>query len=513
MANTVRVPRAHLILALCLPLAVLTGYFLAEPTEPGGVAIVTLVLSVLAAPLAIKYHHPLLLLGWNAAIGFLFLPGAPGLWMMLAFLSLGVAIVNRATDPDKRFLQAPATARSLLCFATIVVATALLTGGIGLRSFGSTHYGGRSYLEIAAAVAGYFALISQRIPVERAGFLVGAFFLSALTGVIGNLVYSAGPSFYFLYDFFQAGGVMDQAMAEASLWHRIPRLGSLAPASLGVLCWLLARYGVRGTLDFAKPWRPALLLLAFVACLFSGFRSSLLLFLLTFMAVFSLEGLWRTRAVPILLLAGLASLAVLLPQSDKLPAPIQRCLSFLPVRIDPAVADEARYSTEWRLNMWRMLQPQIPRYLIKGKGYTFDASDLARAETASEANFNNGEGVAAVAMEYHNGPLSVLIPFGILGMLAFTWFIGAALVVLYRNYRFGDPALRRTNTLLLAAFASKTAFFFVIFGALHAELFWFTGILGLSVSLNGGVSQPVAEPEPDGLEELGTTPTDLLLSE
>jgi hypothetical protein len=31
MANTIRVPRARLILGICMPLAVLLGYFLAEP--------------------------------------------------------------------------------------------------------------------------------------------------------------------------------------------------------------------------------------------------------------------------------------------------------------------------------------------------------------------------------------------------------------------------------------------------------------------------------------------------
>jgi hypothetical protein len=72
---------------------------------------------------------------------------------------------------------------------------------------------------------------------------------------------------------------------------------------------------------------------------------------------------------------------------------------------------------------------------------------------------------------------------------------------LYCNYRFGDPALSTINTLLLAAFLAKTVCFFVIFGSLRAELFWFTGLLGLSVSLNGGVSRQVSEEESPEVEE------------
>src|SRR2546425_636943 len=39
MANTINIPRTHLIMGLCLPLAVLLGYFLAEPMESGGIGL------------------------------------------------------------------------------------------------------------------------------------------------------------------------------------------------------------------------------------------------------------------------------------------------------------------------------------------------------------------------------------------------------------------------------------------------------------------------------------------
>src|SRR6185436_6358158 len=77
MANTINVPRGHLIMGLCLPLAVLVGYFLAQPLESGSFAVVLLVLSVLSVPLFIKWHHPLLILCWNVYANPLFLPGRP----------------------------------------------------------------------------------------------------------------------------------------------------------------------------------------------------------------------------------------------------------------------------------------------------------------------------------------------------------------------------------------------------------------------------------------------------
>src|SRR6478672_7748920 len=106
MANTTfNIPRAHLTMALCLPLAVLLGYVLAEPFESGSVAVVVFVLVVLAVPIVLKWHHPLLVLSWNALVNPVFFPNRVTLWMPVAGVSMIVAILNRATNPDKRFIS------------------------------------------------------------------------------------------------------------------------------------------------------------------------------------------------------------------------------------------------------------------------------------------------------------------------------------------------------------------------------------------------------------------------
>ena len=97
--------------------------------------------------------------------------------------------------------------------------------------------------------------------------------------------------------------------------------------------------------------------------------------------------------------------------------------------------------------------------------------------------------VAVYAGDYHSGPLSVIIPFGIYGAVALLWFLGAGVWVLRQNCRYGDPALHTINTFLLADFITRTFFFFFIFGALYSDLYHFTGLVGLGVSLNGGVAR------------------------
>src|SRR5205809_425424 len=99
MANTTfNIPRAHLTMALCLPLAVLLGYVLAEPLDSTSIAVVVFVLAILSVPILMKWHHPLLILSWNAAINPIFFPGRAPLWLALSGASVVIAIISRATD-------------------------------------------------------------------------------------------------------------------------------------------------------------------------------------------------------------------------------------------------------------------------------------------------------------------------------------------------------------------------------------------------------------------------------
>ena len=98
---------------------------------------------------------------------------------------------------------------------------------------------------------------------------------------------------------------------------------------------------------------------------------------------------------------------------------------------------------------------------------------------------------------YHNGPLTVLLPFGIWGCIGFAWFIIAGLRALYRFYRHSPDELRGINTLLFSFFIMKIVFYLTIFGHFAEDLGVFCGILGLSCTLNAGARREQAtKPEP-----------------
>ena len=496
MANTINIPKTHLIMGLSLPLAVLLGYFVAEPMELGSMAVVVFVLVALSIPLLMKSYYLLLVLSWNAAMSFGFLPGQPAFWAMMAFIGLLFAIVSRAVSADARFLIEPSVTKSLLALLGVVVVTAMATGGFGVRMLGAGQYGGKNYFYFLAAIAGYFVFTSRRIPPHRAGLYVALFFLSGLTFAVSDLAGLGGSNLAFLKAFLTPVDSLSEAALGETLggYEQIHRIVELSSVAAGCYCYLLARFGFRGLLDLTRPWRLLLLLLVLAAGLLSGFRSFVLLGGLTFALVFYLEGLHRTRYAAVLLGIFLLGSVIVLPQAGKLPLMVQRTISFLPGKFDWTARESAANSTEWRMQMWKEVLPDVPKHLFQGTGWGIDARDFQA--TVGIAGWSDSHAGTILVGNFHNGPLSILMPFGVYGVIAFVWFLVAGLRVLHRNWKFGDPALRNVNALLLAAFAARSIWFFFFFGSLHSDMAFFAGVMGLGVALNGTEVAPVLAEQP-----------------
>ena len=486
MSNASALFRSLLVYGLCLPLAVVLGYLLATPEYFSTIGVVAAIFGVLAIPLLLRWHHVWLIATWNTTAVMVFVPGRPYFWMGLAAVSFTIAILQYALNRKMRFLHAPSVVWPLITLTLVILVTARLTGGFGARILGGDTYGGKRYFTILVAIIGFFAIINRQIPPKRATLYVALFFLGAGTMAIGNLPGVVPTSLNWVFAIFPVMS-MDTIVQQNSVVAQtsyMSRLNGLSFLGIGVFCTLLACYGIRGILDTAKPWRLVAFCLFFMIALFGGFRSTLILLVLTFVLLFYFERLYRTAlllpAILVLVLGG-GLVAVF---AGQLPLPFQRSLAFVPyIPIDPMVRLDTQGSTEWRLQMWRDVMPQIPQYLLVGKGYAFSGNE----------QYQIGRGLEATELvgDYHNGPLSVILPFGLFGAIAFAWLLVAGIRVVYHNHLFGDPAFQTFNTFLFTYFMAKVIFFCAIFGSLHGDLPMFLGILGLSISINGGVAKPV----------------------
>jgi hypothetical protein len=491
--NTPVILRTLITYALVVPLAVWIGYLLAEPADRSTFGIAGILALLILTPLLLRWHHFMLIAGWNLTLIIFFLPGTPPVWLLLTALSLGISVLQRTVNSRAHFLSAPEITWPLLFFLAVVLTTAKLRGGIGLHSLGNDTFGGRHYVELIGGILGYFALTALQIPPKRVTLYITCFFLAGFSNVISDLLPFLPSSLYFIFAFFPVSGYdLDDPLGISNFNARYSGLGGLGVAGFLLM---LARYGVRGILLSGKPWRP-LLLGAFAVCvMFGGFRSTVILCGIIFVIQFFMERVHRTMAMPMFIFAGLIAATLIIPFANKLPYTFQRSLAFLPLKIEQSARLDAQASEDWRLEIWRGTYPKVPQYLLLGKGYAISKSELAMASNESFAYISTADQVA-ISGNYHSGPLSVLMPFGIWGAIALLWFWFASIRALYANFRYGDPAVKTINAFLFAYYVAKVLSFLVVFGALEADLAIFACLMGLSVSINGGVRRPVSVPAP-----------------
>jgi hypothetical protein len=482
--------RSLIIYAVCVPLAVIVGYTLTKPLSYSTLGTFGVLALLLVFPLFLRWHYPLLILSWNLGVSLFFIKGEPSLWLVMVALSLGISVLERILSSEMHFIRVPQITWPLLFLIGVVLFTAKLTGGFGLRTFGSDVYGGKKYVFLLVGILSYFALTSRRIPLERAGLYVALFFLGAITNMIGDL-FALVPSWSrFIFWFFPP-----DPHAFYSFEMGETRLGGFSAAGVAIVSFLMARYGIRGIFLSGKLWRLFIFFLSFSLIFLGGFRYQLILVGLIFMFQFFLEGLHRTKLLPILAWVGIMAAVAIVPLASKLPFTFQRTLAVLPLNLDPAATQAAQDSLNWRVNMWEALLPQVYQHLLLGKGMAISPEEynemMGTSLGGATGHFDPGQDPLALSYDYHNGPLSVLIPFGIWGGIAVLWLLVAGLRVIYCNFRYGDPSLQIINTFLFAEF---TVFFFqfmVMGGSLNIDMAKFAGTLGLSVALNGGVCRPL----------------------
>jgi hypothetical protein len=480
-------PQVLLIYGLCVPLAVIMGFMLATPQDFSSFGMILIVFGVLLSPIVLRHHHALVVFTWNAALMIFLLPGAPALGTAAAVLSLTISIIERTMNRNRRFLWVPSVVWPLVVLSVVVLATAELTGGIGGRVFGSETWGARRYFGVFGAVIGYFALTSQRIPREKAVLYASIFFLSGLTSMISDLAFMGGRQFDFLFALFPS----DYAAMQALTADTLVRFGGVAFACAAGFYFLLARYGISGLFSLRRAWTMPLLLLFTAGSLLGGYRGLLILLLLVLVTQFVVERVYLTAKGPVFILGCFLLIGGMLANIERMPLSVQRALSFLPLEgISPTARSDAFSTLDWRLTMWKILIPEVRNYLLLGKGYSFNGTDYYLTQEAMRKGMYFGPEDTLISGNYHNGVLTLLIPFGIFGFGAFLWFCGVCFRILYNNMRFGDPGLFQVNTFLLTYFIARWLFYMIFYGQFDSDLMHFTGVIGLSISLNGGVRTP-----------------------
>lgn len=483
-----------MVAGICVPLALFLGYILATPDRIVSVFWVVLALFLVSLPLLLRWHHALVIAMWNVQVLAFVLPGKPKAVFVLAALSIAIAIGSRTLRRQKVFIPAPATTIPLLVLAITVFLTMQMRGGLGGRVFGSETWGASRYLGVLGAIVGYFALITEPVAPNKRKLMVSIFFLSGATAILVDLLYLAGPSFYFLLSFFPDSYSYYHAQF-VSGQTSLQRFAGVGTTMTLVGWFMMMRYGIKGLFDWKYPWRGMLFIGMFFLSLLGGFRGAIVSFGILFVLQFYFERLFKSYLLLVFVMTGIVGTGLLLAFSDRLPTSIQRSISFLPVKVDPVAKKDAADSLIWRLEMWRVAAPEVPKHLFLGKGYAFDGSDVYLTQLAMRRGFSAAYEEALVTGDYHQGILTLIIPLGLWGFIAFVAFCIGGFRYLHQNYLYGNPELKGANTFLLSLFVMKMIWYFIFYGEFFLDLMMLTGIVGLSLTLNGGVAHRIEEPD------------------
>jgi len=490
MSNAPAILRSLVIFAVIVPLAFFVGYLLTNPLDYTTFAYAGVLGLVLVFPLLLRWHYPLLLFSLNTSLIMFFMMGRPAFWLVMVALSLGISVLERILSPEKHFIRVPQIIWPLICMIGVVLFTAKLNGGIGLHAFGSEVYGGKKYIFVVLSILSYFALAAQRIPPERAKLYVALFLLGGVTQFIGDL-YPITPSFlHFIFWLFPPSSSFRDVFEVGKT-----RLGGIGFAAGSFVYWLMARYGLRGIFLSGKLWRPVLFVMASMMIFLGGFRTAIISYLAIFGLLFFLEGLHRTRALLVFMMAGMLAMVAIIPLASHLPFTFQRALAFLPLNLSTEASQSAEGSSNWRYEMWKALLPQVPQHLLLGKGYAISMEDFqSMGYDVAFHSVDPSQQSLALSGDYHSGPLSVVLPLGIWGVIAFLWLMLAGLRVMYCNFRHGDESLRTVNAYLWAYYLYSSFRFLFIYGGLSGDMLVFASTIGFSIALNGGVCRPAPQP-------------------
>ena len=404
----------------------------------------------------------------------LYLPGIPAqleLVDLLQVLFICICIAKAALIHGNYAIELKHSV--LLTLLLLNVALVIMIRGAGFRALGGDQWGGFRYVPLI--INALFLLNIRMIRMTPAMWkwaILSMFAMSFIPAMAEVIAVVTNGKVSFQYNFIQlAESTVNAAQNFASGGSRVVRFASLG--SLGGGLFMLAfLIRIPGKLRFLPP--IIFLFLAFILRAMTGHRLALISSII-FCWIYGMNYFFQRkklgRYISVSVLIALSSATIIYLIAPKLPDAAQRAISFLPgVNINLHVQLDADHSSQWRLNLWQDAIQEIPEYWLIGKGFTFPS--YAVQSHSGVIDLAEMHEWAVVTSTYHNGPLSLLIGFGISGLL-----IGSALFITPHIYHakmqqssWRDPFLQRVHLVILIQSIVSMIIFFSVYGDAPSDL-------------------------------------------
>jgi hypothetical protein len=320
------------------------------------------------------------------------------LGVLAQLLVIGAAMLRWALRGNSQ-KTAFAEDRPLKWFVAVIIILMAIRG-VGLRVLGGASWGGMIYVRILLSIAFYFAVRNVRVSPKQIKILIVG---GIAAGFVGSLLQRAG----FITELQQVS-TLSTSMGSQRLMWLLPLVYAVFPVVLAIK-WRVKILGV-------FLWLSTMVVMGM-----TGFRS----FLVGLLMITLIYGFFLTknsisycfRAIA----AGLVLWIAVVVVSPVLPPGLQRAVSFIPgAQVAFEVGVDAEGSVEWRVDIWKYCIQKAPKYLLIGRGSTFKIWETV-GNLSAGAILGHSPWFAFQTRNYHSGPLTLLIDYGLPGLLTGLW--------------------------------------------------------------------------------------------
>jgi hypothetical protein len=362
-----------------------------------------------------------LLIPFTFALGIgLRLPGQPDSGLLGQFLVLGFSI--------PLFLMRKLPLRLAwtelefwILLLTLFVLQVYVRNPVGLNILRGASVGGKPYVIYVICLATGLLLGSLKVPASELKWILRLSILGGLLNLAVSLVGVLVPAVgYFTGAVYLRA---DQASNEIIDTGAATRISFLSAFSGNLALWVSSY--ISPLRACVRPLWGALILLAIVAAMMSGFRNSVVAIGITFVLGIAYRSGFAGLVISIFgLTMGVALLAVINIHAP-LPPNIQRSLTFLPGTWEQRYRKDASGSNEWRIEVWRevlMTDRWIDNKWL-GDGLGYKASEFAAQQSAQQNTRTGVSGFDAhrenilKSGDYHSGPVQTIRTIGYVGLL------------------------------------------------------------------------------------------------
>lgn len=367
---------------------------------------------------------------WVFALATFFIPASiPGLplpfklYELILIMMAAKYAIEQVIIRKRGILPGPAPDWLFLSGLLVVLLFHGAQDRFGMRVFGSSLWGGRAYISLALALAGYFVIISSKIQLSTfrhlPHFILVVGSIDFVVKLTTTLFPATIPYFYVFYSDVSTAGMMEgEAVIFAGRWGFLGNYGYL------LILWGLSTARIPEFFTKMKWLQAGAVALGIAFCFASGYRSCV-----GNAAAFCMVAAWRDMGwkgplvglMPVLI-ACVA--AIFLQSMIGLPKIVQRGLAFLPGEWDAQVIKDTKGSNDFRAEVWDLwMNQQFPKAPVLGRGFCLPPEDIYSvlpylSNEGFGGHYTRNEAFV-ISGNIHNTIFSVVDRFGLVGGIFF----------------------------------------------------------------------------------------------